>query len=144
MISLCELSFCCQCICQVILWEIPRNSVFLFIDFLFSKSNYSLSQGRHRHFASEDNSANGEAINHIGDAPDTSNENDNRSEESSLDESDIDFLADAEIERDVFMTKTFIYVSDLARKSPKALAKKSSMYHWNLMTIGIEYCFTQI
>ena len=32
-----------------------------------------------------------------------------------------------------------MYVSDLARKSPKVLAKKSSLYHWNLLTIAIFY-----
>lgn len=62
-----------------------------------------------------------------------------RSEDSSIDETDIDFLQDADQEKDVFRTKTFMYVSDLARKSPKVLAKKSSLYNWNLMTIAIFY-----
>lgn len=59
--------------------------------------------------------------------------------DSSIDETDIDFLQDAEFEKDVFRTKTFLYVSDLARKSPRVLAKKSSLYNWNLMTIAIFY-----
>ncbi len=63
----------------------------------------------------------------------------NHSEDSSIDETDIDFLDDAEREKDVFRTKTFLYVSDLARKSPRVLAKKSALYHWNLMTIAIFY-----
>ena len=61
------------------------------------------------------------------------------SEDSSIDETDIDFLDDAEIEKDVFRTKTFMYVSDLARKSPRVLAKKSALYNWNLITIAIFY-----
>ena len=48
-------------------------------------------------------------------------------------------LDDAEIEKDVFRTKTFMYVSDLARKSPRVLAKKSALYNWNLITIAIFY-----
>ena len=58
---------------------------------------------------------------------------------SSLDETDIDFLEDADKDKDVFRTKTFMYVSDLARKSPRDHAKKSSLYHWNLITIAIFY-----
>ena len=58
---------------------------------------------------------------------------------STLNEDDIDFLDDAELEKEVFRTKTFTYVSDLARKTPQALAKKSSLYQWNLMTIAIFY-----
>ena len=58
---------------------------------------------------------------------------------SSLDETDIDFLEDADKDKDVFRTKTFMYVSDLARKSPRVHAKKSSLYHWNLITIAIFY-----
>ena len=48
-------------------------------------------------------------------------------------------MDDANRDKDVFRTKTVLYVSDLARKSPKVLAKKSSMYHWNLLTIAIFY-----
>ena len=51
----------------------------------------------------------------------------------------IDFLEDADKDKDVFRTKTFMYVSDLARKSPRVHAKKSSLYHWNLITIAIFY-----
>ena len=32
-----------------------------------------------------------------------------------------------------------MYVSDLARKSPRVLAKKSALYNWNLITIAIFY-----
>ena len=62
-----------------------------------------------------------------------------QSENSSIDESEIDFVPDANHELDIIRTKTFMYVSDLARKSNKSLAKKSSLYNWNLMTIAIFY-----
>ena len=58
---------------------------------------------------------------------DADESSDKVSEDSSLDETDIDFLEDAEIEKDVFRTKTFMYVSDLARKSPRVLAKVCSL-----------------
>ena len=72
-------------------------------------------------------------------AQEEENVEDKVSEDSSIDETDIDFLDDAEREKDVFRTKTFIYVSDLARKSPRVLAKKSALYNWNLITIAIFY-----
>ncbi len=61
------------------------------------------------------------------------------SEDSSIDETDIDMLLDADLEKDVFRTKTFVYVADLARKSPQVLSKKSNLYHWNLATMAIFY-----
>lgn len=64
---------------------------------------------------------------------------DDVSTDSSLDETEIDLLEDADFEKDVFRTKTFLYVSDLSRKPPKVLAKKSQLYHWNLLTIAIFY-----
>ena len=64
---------------------------------------------------------------------------DAQSENSSIDENEIDFVPDANHELDIIRTKTFMYVSDLARKSNKSLAKKSSLYNWNLMTIAIFY-----
>ena len=51
----------------------------------------------------------------------------------------MDLLPDAERLKDVFRTKTSITVSDLARKSPRHLAKKSNLYTWNLATIVIFY-----
>jgi len=61
------------------------------------------------------------------------------SDDSSIDEDDIDMLTDADDEKEVFRTKTVVYVSDLARKSPSVLRKKASLYHWNLITIAIFY-----
>ncbi|XP_067679484.1 SID1 transmembrane family member 1-like isoform X2 [Haliotis asinina] len=57
----------------------------------------------------------------------------------SLDESDLDFLHDANEEKDIFRTKTALFVSDLARKSRKKLSKLYKVYHWNLFTIAIFY-----
>ena len=62
-----------------------------------------------------------------------------RSEDSSLDELEIDLLEDADFEKDIFRTKSRIFVSDLSRKSSRVLAKKATLYHWNLMTIGTFY-----
>lgn len=59
--------------------------------------------------------------------------------DSSLDEDDIDMLTDAESEKDIFRTKTFLYVSDLARKDMRVLTKKSQLYIWGLLTVGIFY-----
>ena len=59
--------------------------------------------------------------------------------DSSIDETDIDMLVDADFEKDIFRTKTFLYISDLARKSPRVLAKKTQLYQWNLITIAIFY-----
>ena len=61
------------------------------------------------------------------------------SDDSSLDETDLDLLIDADEEKDVFRTKKFLVVSDLARKSPLVLARKSNLYHWNLLTMAVFY-----
>ena len=66
------------------------------------------------------------------------------SEDSSIDEDDIDMLTDADNDKDVFRTKTMLFVSDLARKSPKVLRKKSQLYQWNLLTIAIFYALPVI
>ncbi|KAK7105776.1 SID1 transmembrane family member 1-like isoform X2 [Littorina saxatilis] len=59
--------------------------------------------------------------------------------EIDLDTSDIDFLPDADMEKDIVRTKTMLFVSDLARKSHKKLSKTFKIYHWNLLTISIFY-----
>ena len=61
------------------------------------------------------------------------------SEDSSLDEVDIDMLQDADFEKDIFRTKITLHVSDLARKSSRVLSKKSNLYFYNLATIAIFY-----
>ena len=61
------------------------------------------------------------------------------SDDSSLDEVDIDMLQDADFEKDVFRTKITLHVSDLARKSSRVLSKKSNLYFYTLGTIAIFY-----
>ncbi|RUS79414.1 hypothetical protein EGW08_012827 [Elysia chlorotica] len=56
-----------------------------------------------------------------------------------IDESAIDFLPDADYEKDVFRTKTALFVSDLARKKRSKLAKIYKTFYWNLLTIAIFY-----
>ncbi|KAL8612263.1 hypothetical protein ACOMHN_038175 [Nucella lapillus] len=62
-----------------------------------------------------------------------------QSSDLDLDASEIDFLPDADEEKDIVRTKTILYVSDLARKSHKKLSKTFKIYHWNLLTIAIFY-----
>ncbi|XP_022249983.1 SID1 transmembrane family member 1-like [Limulus polyphemus] len=70
--------------------------------------------------------------------------------DSLFDETDVDMLDDADEEKDVFRTKTFLYVTDLARKKEKKLGKKicdillvsmkTLVYQWkNLIIIAIFY-----
>lgn len=59
--------------------------------------------------------------------------------DSSLDEDDIDMLTDAESEKEIYRTKAFLYVSDLARKDIRVLTKKSELYIWGLVTVGVFY-----
>lgn len=59
--------------------------------------------------------------------------------DSSLDEDDFDTLEDVESEKDIFRTKTFLYVSDLARKNTQVLKKKSELYIWGLVTVAVFY-----
>ncbi|XP_046979593.1 SID1 transmembrane family member 1-like [Schistocerca americana] len=59
--------------------------------------------------------------------------------DSSLDETDIDVLHDAEMDKDIFRTKTVLYVADLARKDPRILRQKSQLYLWNLLTVAVFY-----
>ena len=64
---------------------------------------------------------------------------DDVSDDSSVDEDDIDMLTDAEHDKEVFRTKPMLFVSDLCKKSPKVLGKRSSLYQWNLITMIIFY-----
>ncbi|KAI5745333.1 hypothetical protein M8J76_010178 [Diaphorina citri] len=61
------------------------------------------------------------------------------SSDSSLDETDIDFLHDRDNDKDVFRTKTFLFVSDLSRKEHRVLSAKAQLYFWNLITVAIFY-----
>ncbi|GFS96112.1 SID1 transmembrane family member 1 [Nephila pilipes] len=57
----------------------------------------------------------------------------------SFDETDIDKLPDAEVDKNIVRTKTILYVSDLARKKDKYLSDRTKVYSWNLLTIAIFY-----
>ncbi|CAK9831549.1 SID1 transmembrane family member 1 [Anthophora retusa] len=61
------------------------------------------------------------------------------SNDSSLDEDDIDFMQDAFSYKEVVRTKRVISVCDLARKNPKILMHKSRLYLFYLLTIAIFY-----
>ncbi|CAC5400277.1 SID1 transmembrane family member 1,SID1 transmembrane family member 2 [Mytilus coruscus] len=54
-------------------------------------------------------------------------------------DSSIDFLPDADKEKDVFRTKTILFVVDLSRKSRKRVAKSYSLFCRNLAAISIFY-----
>ncbi|ELU16106.1 hypothetical protein CAPTEDRAFT_124794, partial [Capitella teleta] len=58
---------------------------------------------------------------------------------SSLNEEDIDMLNDIEEDKDMFRTKTYLYVSDLSRKPIKKIRKKYKLFAWNLLVIAIFY-----
>ncbi|GBN48879.1 SID1 transmembrane family member 1, partial [Araneus ventricosus] len=57
----------------------------------------------------------------------------------SFDETDIDKLPDAEVDKNIVRTKTILFVSDLARKKEKYLSDRTKVYSWNLLTIAIFY-----
>lgn len=80
-----------------------------------------------------------DTISEIDSSHPNNHEHTGMSDDSSLDETDIDTLADASIDKDVIRTKRTLYVCDLARKNPKILRKKSLMYFWNLLTVATFY-----
>ncbi|ODM86750.1 SID1 transmembrane family member 1 [Orchesella cincta] len=59
--------------------------------------------------------------------------------DSSLDETDIDFMDDANREKDVYRTSRGLCVAALARKNPRILAKKSQLYLYTLFTVAVFY-----
>jgi len=61
------------------------------------------------------------------------------SDEGSSIGDDIDMLDDIEHEKEIYRTKMVLYVSDLARKTPKRLTRKYKLYYWNLITIAVFY-----
>ncbi|CAG7721990.1 unnamed protein product [Allacma fusca] len=59
--------------------------------------------------------------------------------DSSLDETDIDMLEDANTNKDVYRTNAYLCVAALARKNPRVLGKKAQLYLWTLLTVAIFY-----
>uniref|UniRef100_T1IHB1 SID1 transmembrane family member 1 n=1 Tax=Strigamia maritima TaxID=126957 RepID=T1IHB1_STRMM len=58
---------------------------------------------------------------------------------SGLDENEYDSLPDADSDKNVLRTKTFLYVSDLARKNCKSLERKSKLYIYIMLIVAIFY-----
>ncbi|XP_065561242.1 SID1 transmembrane family member 1-like [Artemia franciscana] len=81
---------------------------------------------------------------HITASGSVSGNNEIDSKESSLNEEEIDMLEDAYLVKDVFRTKTFLYVSDLARKDHKFLSKRFYSYIWQLLTLSTFYALPVI
>ncbi|XP_065561244.1 SID1 transmembrane family member 1-like [Artemia franciscana] len=81
---------------------------------------------------------------HITASGSVSGNNEIDSKESSLNEEEIDMLEDAYLDKDVFRTKTFLYVSDLARKDHKFLSKRFYSYIWQLLTLSTFYALPVI
>ena len=57
----------------------------------------------------------------------------------SLDETEYDAITSCEQERSLILSKSEIYLSDLARKDTRVLTKKSYSYLWHVLTVGLFY-----
>ncbi|GIY07849.1 SID1 transmembrane family member 1 [Caerostris extrusa] len=57
----------------------------------------------------------------------------------SIDETDMDKLPDAEVDKNIVRTKTIVFVSDLSRKKEKYLSDRTKVYSWNLLTVAVFY-----
>lgn len=57
----------------------------------------------------------------------------------SLDETEYDAIAEAHSEHEIVLCKANIYLSDLARKDPRILKKKSNSYLWHVLTVALFY-----
>lgn len=60
-------------------------------------------------------------------------------DDSSVNEDEIDMLPDANEDKNILRTKTFLYVADLARKPSKILNRKSKFYLWHMFIIAVFY-----
>ncbi|XP_039600053.1 SID1 transmembrane family member 1 isoform X2 [Polypterus senegalus] len=66
------------------------------------------------------------------------------SDSSAEEDSDFDPVHNFDMNKDVARTKTFLYVSDLARKDSKSIRKKYQVYFWNILTISVFYALPVI
>lgn len=57
----------------------------------------------------------------------------------SLDETEYDTADDIQFDREIFLNKPVIYLSDLARKDPRVLTRKSYLYLYNVLTVAVFY-----
>ncbi|KAF5284132.1 hypothetical protein FQR65_LT00132 [Abscondita terminalis] len=60
-------------------------------------------------------------------------------EDSSMDETEYDTITEVEFSRELILTKPVLYLSDLARKDPRILKKKSYFYLWHVLTVALFY-----
>lgn len=61
------------------------------------------------------------------------------SDHSSMDETEYDTITEAVSERHIYRGKGVLFVSDLARKPPRILQKKSYLYLWHVITVAVFY-----
>ncbi|KAK5638986.1 hypothetical protein RI129_013281 [Pyrocoelia pectoralis] len=57
----------------------------------------------------------------------------------SLDETEYDTITEAEKDHQIILSKPVLYLSDLARKDPRILKKKSYFYLWHVLTVAVFY-----
>lgn len=57
----------------------------------------------------------------------------------SLDETEYDTITEAGNDREIILGKSVLYLSDLARKDPRILKKKSNFYLWHVLTVAVFY-----
>lgn len=60
-------------------------------------------------------------------------------ENVSLSETEYDTIAEADESREIIYGKSVIYLSDLAKKDPRILKKKSYSYLWHVLTVALFY-----
>lgn len=54
-------------------------------------------------------------------------------------EADYDTATNIHFDREIFLRKPVIYLSDLARKHPKVLIRKTYLYLYNVITVAVFY-----
>lgn len=57
----------------------------------------------------------------------------------SYDETEYDTIAEASQSKEIILSKPVLYLSDLARKDPRILKKKSYQYLWHVLTVALFY-----
>lgn len=67
------------------------------------------------------------------------NSNTNSLDSRSLDDTDYDHIQEIDTDREVRLCRSQPYLSDLARKPPTVLAKKSYLYLYNVLTVALFY-----
>uniref|UniRef100_A0A4W3IES9 SID1 transmembrane family member 2 n=1 Tax=Callorhinchus milii TaxID=7868 RepID=A0A4W3IES9_CALMI len=59
-------------------------------------------------------------------------------------EDNFDTEHDIEFDKEMFKSKTFLFVSDLSRKDNKTVSRKYNIYFWNITTIAVFYALPVI